>query len=149
MIETVVLFLFSQWLKSRTQAPTFTYLSNAIRVVQIDGQPWFVAIDVLTPLGFGYENLKYHRKRTLHVDEKRVVGLPGSRGIGLSVISESGLYKLIMRSDKPEARKFQDWVTREVLPAIRKDGLYVAGEERLKTGEMSDDELTLTAVASL
>ncbi len=43
-----------------------------------------------------------------------------------------------MRSDKPEAREFQDWVTRKVLPAIRKDGMYVAGEEKVKTGEMSD-----------
>jgi prophage antirepressor-like protein len=41
---------------------------------------------------------------------------------GANCISESGLYKLIMRSDKPEARAFQDWVTRDVLPAIRKDG---------------------------
>lgn len=45
-------------------------------------------------------------------------------------IAESGLYKLIMRSDKPEARQFQDWVTRDVLPAIRKDGAYVMGEEK-------------------
>jgi len=60
---------------------------------------------------------------------------PVGRGASwLLLITESGLYKLIMRSDKPEARKFQDWVTREVLPAIRKDGMYVAGEEKLKTG---------------
>lgn len=43
-----------------------------------------------------------------------------------------------MRSDKPAAHKFQDWVTREVLPAIRKDGMYVMGEELLRTGEMSE-----------
>ncbi len=43
-------------------------------------------------------------------------------------VSESGLYKLIMRSDKPAARAFQDWVTRDVLPAIRKDGGYIMGE---------------------
>ncbi len=45
------------------------------------------------------------------------------------IISESGLYKLIMRSDKPEARAFQNWVTQVVLPSIRKDGGYVAGED--------------------
>ena len=44
-----------------------------------------------------------------------------------------------MRSDKPEARAFQDWVTRDVLPAIRKDGAYVMGEEKVKTGEMDED----------
>ena len=66
-----------------------------------------------------------------------------------SLVSESGLYKLIMRSDKPEARKFQDWVTREVLPAIRKDGAYIMGEEKVRTGEMDEDELVLRAVAIL
>jgi hypothetical protein len=54
---------------------------------------------------------------------------------GLVCVSESGLYKLIMRSDKPEAKDFQDWVTRVVLPAIRKDGGYVMGEEKVATGE--------------
>ena len=55
----------------------------------------------------------------------------------LSVVSEPGLYKLIMRSDRPEARKFSDWVTSVVLPAIRKDGAYVMGEEKVLTGKMS------------
>ena len=54
------------------------------------------------------------------------------------IVSESGLYKLIMRSDKPIARYFQDWVTREVLPAVRKDGAYIMGEEKVRTGEMSE-----------
>ena len=53
----------------------------------------------------------------------------------ITLISESGLYKLVMRSDKPEARQFQDWVTGVVLPAIRKDGSYVMGEEKVRTGE--------------
>lgn len=48
----------------------------------------------------------------------------------MKLISESGLYKLILRSDKPQARLFQNWVTRDVLPAIRKDGAYVMGEEK-------------------
>lgn len=89
-------------------------------------------------LGFTYDTMKYHLKTTVSADEKRVVKLPGIRGTGLAAVPESGLYKLIMRSDKPEARQFQDWVTREVLPAIRKDGMYVAGEEKVKTSEMSD-----------
>ena len=56
----------------------------------------------------------------------------------MTLISESGLYKLIMRSDKPQAKPFQDWVTKVVLPAIRKDGGYIAGEEKVATGEISD-----------
>jgi hypothetical protein len=71
-------------------------------------------------------------------------GLIGGKGGNqLTLISESGLYKLIMRSDKPEAKAFQDWVTKVVLPAIRKDGGYVMGEEKVVTGEMSEDELVL------
>ncbi|ADZ65369.1 BRO family protein [Brucella melitensis] len=58
-------------------------------------------------------------------------------------VSESGLYKLIMRSRKPEAKKFQNWVTQVVLPAIRKDGMYVRGEEKVSAGEMDLEELTL------
>ena len=49
----------------------------------------------------------------------------------MRTVSESGLYKVIMRSDKPEAREFQDWVTQSVLPAIRKDGGYIMGEDEL------------------
>lgn len=64
----------------------------------------------------------------------------------MSVVSESGLYKLVMRSDKPEAKDCQNWVTRVVLPAIRKDGSYIQGEEHVVSerhvaGVMSEDEL--------
>jgi prophage antirepressor-like protein len=52
----------------------------------------------------------------------------------MAIVSESGLYKLIMRFDKPEARSFQDWVTRDILPAIRKDGGYILGEEKGQHG---------------
>lgn len=109
---------------------TFNYLSKLIRVIEIGGQPWFVAADVrrvLDKVRGGKQNI------LIGSDEMRVISeLNGVKlkGHGLSIISESGLYKLIMRSDKPEAREFQDWVTREVLPAIRKDGMYVAGERR-------------------
>ncbi|MEH0075711.1 Bro-N domain-containing protein [Pannonibacter sp. Pt2] len=127
-----------------TNLTTFNYLSNTVRVVEIDGQPWFVTKDVCELLGYrphpngGYQNAL----RLVSTDEKKVLEKSHSSGEWVlfegtaaraSLISESGLYKLIVRSDKPEARKFQDWVTREVLPAIRKDGMYVAGEEKLKT----------------
>lgn len=57
----------------------------------------------------------------------------------ITLISESGLYKLIMRSDKPEAKEFQDWVTKTVLPANRKDGVDIMGGEKVATGKMSED----------
>ncbi len=83
----------------------------------------------------------------LAADEKAKLRL-GS-GSPTNVISESGLYKPVMRSDKPEARQFQDWVTRVVLPAIRKDGGYIMGEEKVVTGEMSDDEFVLRPMTIL
>lgn len=102
-----------------THTINFDFNNTGIRVIEIDNQPWFVAADVAEALGFTYDNLKYHAKQTLGFEEKRVVKLPGFRGNGGTIISESGLYKLVMRSDKPEARAFQDWVTKVVLPAIR------------------------------
>jgi len=51
----------------------------------------------------------------------------------MNLVAESGLYKLLMRSDKPQAKPFQDWVTKVVLPAIRKDGGYVMGSEKIAT----------------
>lgn len=57
----------------------------------------------------------------------------GRGGTRLNLVSESGLYKLIMRSDKPEAKRFQNWVTQEVLPSIRKTGAYVVGQAPIET----------------
>lgn len=59
-------------------------------------------------------------------------GLATGKGMSQAkLLSESGLYKFVMRSDKEQARPFQDWVTREVLPAIRKDGRYIRSEEKV------------------
>ena len=66
-----------------------------------------------------------------HTIARFVRTIPGVNS--MAVITKSGLFKLILRSDKPEARKFQDWVTREVLPAIEKDGMYVTDEEKVRT----------------
>ena len=104
---------------------------HTIRVVTIDNAPWFVAADVCKALGI---------KNTVHVvrvsvaesDSKRIA-IAGQRGLPMAAVSEPGLYKLVMRSDKPEAKAFQDWVSRDVLPAIRKDGGYIMGEEKVAT----------------
>ncbi|EEW80532.1 LOW QUALITY PROTEIN: BRO family protein, partial [Brucella abortus bv. 4 str. 292] len=78
-----------------------------------------------------------------HLMSGSVEKLFAFRQPSLLSVSESGLYKLIMRSRKPEAKKFQNWVTQVVLPAIRKDGMYVRGEEKVSAGEMDLEELTL------
>ncbi|MCE1237987.1 MAG: Bro-N domain-containing protein [Hyphomicrobiales bacterium] len=110
-----------------------------MRVVTLEGNPWFVAKDVCSVL-FDADAV-HHKGSTqyalyLDSDEKRLIpratlatlglikGTNGGGGKGSLGFSESGLYKLIMRSDKPQARPFQDWVTREVLPSIRKTGAY-------------------------
>ena len=110
----------------------------------LEGAAWFVAADVCRCLGIhvmpnGEVNTT-EALRKLAADEATFYQIEGGgQRRRVRVISESGLYKLIMRSDKPEARAFQDWVTRDVLPAIRKDGVYVMGEEKVRTGERRPD----------
>lgn len=117
----------------------FKFNTHEIRVVTIESEPWFVAMDVRAVLGIQQGGSNYYG---LDATEHRTIRKSGSttfKGHGLSVISESGLYKFVLRSDKPQAKPFQDWVTKEVLPAIRKDGMYVKGEEKVRTGELSED----------
>jgi prophage antirepressor-like protein len=106
-------------------------------VVTLDGNPWFVAADICRIIKRGNPTMAV---RALHDDEK--VHKKLGSGPELNLVSESGLYKLVMRAhhSNPEARQFRDWVTREVLPAIRKDGAYILGEEKVTSGEMSDLE---------
>lgn len=122
-----------------------------IRVVDQGGEPWFVGSDVLKALGLSGPNASNHYRKLDDVEKRYIdriiVGL--APGKPMIIVSESGLYKLIMRSDKPQARAFQDWVTKIVLPAIRKDGMYVAGEEKVSTGEMTEDEMILKAMEAL
>jgi len=117
------------------QLTTFKFGTNAVRVVEIIGEPWFVAVDVYRVL-YGRTTGLTNRTTVLATDERRLLRkadegefsslscLFANKAHTVAAISESGLYKLIMRSDKPAARVFQDWVTREVLPAIRKTGAY-------------------------
>jgi prophage antirepressor-like protein len=106
---------------------TFDYRGANLRALTIDGQSWFHATDVCRILGLNVSKGVFVHTSRLGIDEKRLVKTPSSaRGQGkapqFTAVSESGLYKLILRSDKPEAREFQDWVTREVLPSIRRTG---------------------------
>lgn len=119
---------------------SFSYLSNSIRVIEIDGQQWFVVKDVASVLDISNTTmaLKKLSDGEVRFTQIEVNHLVKTRKLRHSVVSESGLYKLIMRSDKPDARKFQDWVTREVLPAIRKDGGYLLNEEVRDTAKADD-----------
>lgn len=101
----------------------FNFGTHAVRVISRDNQPWFVANDVCNALG--YSNPRDAIAKHLDDDEK---GVANSDTLGgnqqLTIISESGLYALVLRSRKPEARKFAKWVTSEVLPSIRQTGCY-------------------------
>lgn len=105
----------------------FDFESQAVRVVVREEQPWFVAADVCRVLNLvdpssAVRDLEDDEKMTLHNER----GHSGKRGGAqfYNVINESGLYALIFKSRKAEARRFRKWVTSEVLPAIRKDGEY-------------------------
>jgi len=106
---------------------TFTFNTSAIRVVMIDGNPWFVAADVRSILNIQRGGKNYATLGTAEMTMRDRASLGMKPGRPVVLVSESGLYKLVLRSDKPEAKPFQDWVTKVVLPAIRKDGAYVMG----------------------
>ena len=104
------------------------------------GEPWFVAKDVcdileLTNPAVALQSLDDDEKTNL--SNSYVWSEPGRRPL---IISEPGLYRLVMRSRKPEAKEFQRWVTHEVLPAIRKTGGYIPTTD-------ADDDMTILAKA--
>lgn len=107
----------------------FNFGSNIVRVVSRNNDPWFVANDVCKALG--YSNTSKAIADHLDDDERYNESL--DRGGSLLLISESGLYALILRSRKTEARKFAKWVTSEVLPTIRKTGSYQSDTQSQRT----------------
>ena len=101
-----------------------------VRVVQVNGEPWFVAADVCRALEISNSRDAVAR---LDDDEKGVGSTDTLGGKqGMQIINEPGLYTLVLGSRKPEAKTFKRWVTHEVLPAIRKTGSY-------KTPKQSSD----------
>lgn len=111
---------------SESQISIFRREGVDIRVVTVDGEPWFVANDVARVLEL--ENPR-PSLALLDDDERGVhtIDTPGGQQ-SVTIISESGLYSLVLRSRRPEAREFKRWITREVLPAIRKTGGYTRDE---------------------
>lgn len=96
---------------------------GSVRTVVIDNEPWFVGKDVAECLGYGDTNQAIRK----HVDDedKLTRRFDGSgQGRDMTIINESGLYSLILSSKLPTAEEFKHWVTSEVLPDIRKHGLY-------------------------
>lgn len=98
----------------------FNYNGNEVRTVQIDGEPWWVLKDVCGVLDLKNPTMIADRLDADEVTKFNLGGLSGETNI----INESGLYNVILRSDKPQAKPFRKWVTNEVLPSIRKTGGY-------------------------
>lgn len=104
----------------------FAATGQPVRTVMVDGQPWFVAKDVCAVLGISNPS---DAVRSLDDDEYQLVpaALVSSEGRpqdSFNLVNEPGLYSLILRSRKPEAKAFKRWITHEVLPAIRRTGSY-------------------------
>lgn len=114
--------------------------SVSIRAVKdANGAPWFVFSDVRSVLGLAKTGRTLGR---LDDVDKGVCQLLTPRGMQpMATINEAGLYALIFRSRKAEAMAFKRWVTGVVLPAIRLDGLYIRGEERLALADATREQL--------
>lgn len=106
---------------------TFIYNNNTVRTIEKNGEPWFVLKDVCEILGLGTPARVVER---LEKDEVSLTHITDSIGRKqeTTVVNESGLYNVIIRSDKPEAKPFRKWITAEVLPTIRKTGAYMTPE---------------------
>lgn len=100
------------------------YKNSPVRIVEKGGEPWFVAKDVCDILALGNPRSSI---ALLDEDERGVHSMDTPSGKQeMGIISEAGLYSLILRSRKPEAKAFKRWVTHEVLPSIRKTGAYLS-----------------------
>lgn len=108
---------------------TFMYQDEKVRTIEQNNEPWFVLKDVCDILG-----ILHHKDLPKRLDEDEVgrFELPHPQSenkfVEMLCINESGLYNVILRSDKPEAKPFRKWVTSEVLPSIRKHGMYATDE---------------------
>ena len=98
-----------------------------VRTVIMDGEPWFVLADICKILEISNSRMVAGR---LEPDELMSVRLTsGGQHREMTAVSESGLYAVVLRSDKPQAKPFRKWVTSEILPTIRRTGGYVADED--------------------
>ena len=127
----------------------YNFDGKPVRTITRDGEPWFVLADVCRILEISNPSqaaarLDDDEKHTLTQNEGGNINGLGAIGAMPTIISEAGLYRLMMRSDKPQARPFQKWVTSEVIPAIRRDGGYMVAK-----AEETPEELALRAMKVL
>jgi prophage antirepressor-like protein len=105
-----------------------------VRTLNIENEPWFVAADVCKALDLGNASMTLSR---LDDDEKGVSLIDTLGGLqNMVTVNEPGLYTLVLGSRKPEAKAFKRWITHDVIPSIRKNGGYIAGQETLSPEEL-------------
>ena len=115
-----------------------------VRTVEIDGQPWLVGKDVAVALG--YKNPQRAIRDHVEDEDKGMTKTVTPSGEqDMLIINESGLYSLILSSKMPKAKAFKRWVTGEVLPALRKNGVYetVKAQQHIEQLEATNDRLTV------
>jgi BRO family, N-terminal domain len=105
----------------------FVFDGRELRIVMIDDRPWVVASDLCAILELADTRKSVASIKPKHRKKVPVLSKGGTQQTW--VVSESGLYRLILRSNKPDAERFQDWICDEVLPSIRKTGKYQIGQE--------------------
>jgi prophage antirepressor-like protein len=118
-----------------TKLSTFDFNDSPVRaLLDQDGEPWFVAADVCRVLELGNTT---EAMRPLDEDDLSTTEVIDSLGRSqtANIISEAGLYQLVLVSRKTEARKFKRWVTKEVLPSIRKTGSFGMGIDGLSAAD--------------
>lgn len=125
--------------QSKIQLFTNEELDMKVRVVEINGEPWLVGKDVAEVLG--YKNTRDALSKHVDEEDKNTVAIyDGIGNPNKVIINESGLYSLVLRSKLTEAKKFKRWVTSEVLPSIRKHGMYATDDL------LNDPDLMIEAV---
>ena len=128
----------------------FSYQDRPVRVVTIDDEPWFVATDITPVLGYQHGPSAIRR---LEDDEHQQIAYslvdptvrPGFGPQTVTVVSESGIYSLILWSQKEEAKPFRRWITSEVIPSIRRHGGYLTPA---KVEEVLSDPDTIIRLAT-
>lgn len=124
----------------------FNYNSVEVRTIQNDGEPWFVLRDVCNVLGLGTPARVAERLDHDEVSQTHITDSMG-RQQETTIINESGLYNVILRSDKPEAKPFRKWVTSEVLPTIRRHGMYATPDTLEKM--LADPDTTIKLLETI
>lgn len=104
----------------------FEYQSKPVRSMLLNGQPWFVAADICAILGLDNITNALAKLFEDDINQIKVTDSLGRQQL-TRIVNEGGMYMLVMRSDKPEAKDFQRWITHEVLPSLRQRGFYGMG----------------------